>query len=35
MTLMLSQFVIPAAILGGNPGSNCLKSWMPDKGIRA
>jgi hypothetical protein len=33
--MLLSQFVIPVAILGGNPDFNCLKSWMPDKGIRA
>ena len=33
--LMHSQLVIPAAILSGNPGSNSLKSWMPDKDIRA
>ena len=27
--------VIPATLLGGNPACNCLKSWMPDKSIRA
>jgi hypothetical protein len=29
------NFVIPATLLGGNPARNCLKSWMPDKSIRA
>jgi len=33
--MMLSQIVIPEAILIGNPGCNTLKSWMPDKVIRA
>jgi len=32
---MLSQIVIPAMILGGNPDCNLLKSWMPDRNIRA
>jgi hypothetical protein len=27
--------VIPATLLGGNPVCNSLKSWMPDKSIRA
>jgi len=31
---MLSQIVIPEAILIGNPEFNPLKSWMPDKVIR-
>jgi hypothetical protein len=26
--------VIPEAILIGNPDSNLLESWIPDKGIR-
>jgi len=28
-------FVIPEAVLVGNPICNKLKSWMPDKNIRA
>ena len=33
--LMLSQIVIPEAILIGNPDCNPMKSWLPDKVIRA
>ncbi len=33
--MTLSQVVIPEAILIGNPDCNPLKSWMPDKVIRA
>ena len=35
LTLLHSQIVIPAVLLSGNPGFNSLKSWMPDRGIRA
>jgi len=31
--MMLSQIVIPEAILVGNPVYNLLKSWLPDKKI--
>jgi hypothetical protein len=33
--LQKSVFVIPEAVLVGNPACNRLKSWMPGKGIRA
>jgi len=32
--MMRSQFVIPEAILIGNPVCKLLKLWIPDKGIR-
>jgi hypothetical protein len=32
--MMPSQFVIPEAILIGNPVCKLLKSWIPDKDIR-
>lgn len=31
---MLSQFVIPAVILGRNSVFKLLKSWIPDRSIR-
>jgi hypothetical protein len=34
-TLMHSQIVIPEAILIGDPDRKPLKSWMPDRVIRA
>jgi len=33
--LQKSVFVIPETVLIGNPACNELKSWMPDKSIRA
>jgi len=33
--LMDSQIVIPEAIQIGNPVCNQLKSWMPDRDVRA
>ena len=34
LKLMHSQFVIPEAFLIGNPGSNLLKPWIPDRSTR-